>query len=310
METLPQEPQATHSYVYAGIPEREGESMTQQVLVLAPHPDDAEFYAGGTLAKMIAAGATVTIVIATNGDKGSFELEATRLAEVRRMEALRAASLLGVREVLFLDHVDGELDRLPPGHLRGQFMRTIRQQRPDVLFTFDPFAPFEDHPDHRAVAFAALEAASFAPYPLHHPEQIEEGSAVHQVAEAYFFAKHPMYANKAVDIGETLELKIAALQEHKSQIAFLYEDWVRKATLASEGLVTAMPEITSREGGAAQGMAWMIRQQARADGAAVGIPFAERFRYPTTVGQRPMAKRETAVELRSDRPAPPPKWTG
>ncbi len=273
--------------------------MTQKVLVLAPHPDDAEFYAGGTLAKMIAAGADVTILIATNGDKGSFEMEASKLAEVRCTEALRAASVLGVQEVLFLNHADSELDRLPPGRLRGEFMRAIREQRADVLFTFDPFAPFEDHPDHRAVAFAALEAANFAPYPLHYPEQIEEGLPTHRVAEMYFFAKHPTYANKAVDIGETLELKIAALQEHKSQIAFLYEDWVRRSALASGDFAPSVSEGTSlRLDGSAQGMAWMVRQQARADGAAVGLPFAERFRYPTSVGQRPMAKRETAVELR------------
>jgi Uncharacterized proteins, LmbE homologs len=89
------------------------------------------------------------------------------------MEALRAAAILQVREVSFLGHPDGELDRLPPGYLRAQFMRAIRERQPDTLFTFDPFAPFEDHPDHRAVAFAALEAANFAPYPLYHPEQIE-----------------------------------------------------------------------------------------------------------------------------------------
>ena len=265
--------------------------MSQKVLVLSPHPDDAEFSAGGTLAKMAAAGAEITILIATNGDKGSFEMEAPRLAEVRRMEALRAAGVLGVQEVVFLDHHDGELDQLPPGRLREQFMRAIRERQPDVLFTFDPFAPFEDHPDHRAVAFAALEAVNFAPYPLYHPDQLAEGLTPHRVGEKYFFAKNPMHANKAVDVSETLDIKIAALLEHKSQVAFLFEDWMQGSGLAWRDVATFMPEGAEEEG-AAQGLAWMIRQQARADGAAVGLEFAERFRYPSTLDQRPMTKRE------------------
>ncbi|MCP4542581.1 MAG: PIG-L family deacetylase [Chloroflexi bacterium] len=267
--------------------------MSLKVLVLSPHPDDAESSAGGTLAKMAAAGDEITIIIATNGDKGSFEMESAKLAEVRRMEALRAAGVLGVQEVVFLDHRDGELDQLPPGHLREQFMRAIRQRKPDVLFTLDPFAPFEDHPDHRAVAFAALEAVNFAPYPLHHPEQLVDGVTPHRVAEKYFFAKNPMHANKAVDISETLDVKIAALLEHKSQVTFFFQDWMQGSGLAWEDFGALDPKgAAAEEEGAAQGMTWMIRQQARADGVAVGLEFAERFRYPTTLDQRPMTKRE------------------
>ncbi|MEE8391790.1 MAG: PIG-L family deacetylase [Anaerolineae bacterium] len=265
--------------------------MSQKVLVLSPHPDDAEFSAGGTLAKMAAGGAEITILIATNGDKGSFEMGAAKLAEVRRMEALRAAGVLGVQQVVFLDHHDTELDQLPPGRLREQFMRAIRERKPDVLFTFDPFAPCEDHPDHRAVAFAALEAVNFAPYPLHYPEQLAEGLEPHRVAEKYFFAKNPTYANKAVDISGTLETKIAAVLEHKSQVAFLFEGWMQGPGLARGDVAALMTEGTEEEG-AAQGMAWMIRQRAHADGAAVGLEFAERFRYPSTLDQRPMTKRE------------------
>ncbi len=263
--------------------------MSQKVLVLSPHPDDAEFCAGGTLAKMAAAGAEISILIATNGDKGSFDMDAARLAEVRRMEALRAAGVLGVQEVVFLNHPDCELDRLPPGRLREQFMRAIRQRRPDVLFTFDPFAPFEDHPDHRAVAFAALEAVNFAAYPLYYPEHLAEGLEPHRVAEKYFFAKHPMYANKAVDISETITVKIAALLEHKSQVAFLFTDWMQGTGLAWGDASSFVPKDAAE--GAGQGLAWMVRQQARSDGAATGLEYAERFRYPSTLDQRPMSKR-------------------
>jgi LmbE family N-acetylglucosaminyl deacetylase len=253
--------------------------MSQKVLVLTAHPDDAEFFAGGTLAKMAAAGAEVTILIATSGDKGSFELDATRLAEVRRMEALQAAGMLGVQEVAFLGYHDGELDRLEPGRLREQFVRAIRERRPDVLFSFDPFAPFEDHPDHRAVAFAALEAVNFAPFPLYYPQQLAEGLEPHRVAEKYFFAPDSTCANKGVDISETLSIKVAALLEHRSQVTFLFEDWMQQATLVGVDVSAIVPGDGAGDERAAQGMTSMIWEQARADGAAAGFEFAERFRY-------------------------------
>jgi len=255
--------------------------MSQKVLVFTAHPDDAEFFAGGTLARMIAAGAEVTTMIATNGDKGSFEMDAARLVEVRRVEALRAAGILGVREVVFLDYHDGELDQLPPGRLREQFIRAIRERRPDVLFTFDPFAPFEDHPDHRAVAFAAVEAANFASYPLYHPEHLAEGLEPCAVTEQYLFAKFPMYANKAVDVSETLQAKIAACLEHKSQIALLFAEFMRHvSSLGGDGAAIMSGGMAGEEE-PAQTMAWIIREWARAQGAEVGLEFAERFRSPS-----------------------------
>jgi LmbE family N-acetylglucosaminyl deacetylase len=254
-------------------------TMSQKVLVLTAHPDDAEFFAGGTLARMVAAGAEVTTLIATNGDKGSFELDAVRLAEVRRMETLRAAGILGVREVVFLDYHDGELDQLEAGRLREQFVRAIRERRPDVLFTFDPFAPFDDHPDDRAVAFAALEAVNFASYPLYYPEQLAEGLEPHLVAEKYFFAKHVAHADKAVDIAETLQTKIAAILEHKSQVAFLAEEATRQAAVAGVDIGDVVPGSGVGREGAARMITWVVRERARADGAAVGLEFAERFRY-------------------------------
>ena len=252
--------------------------MSQHVLALTAHPDDAEFWAAGTLARMIAQGVRVDVLIATNGDTGSFELDSATLAEVRREEALRAARVLGVNKVLFLDHGNGKLERLPPGHLRGEFMRAIRELRPDTVFTFDPFAPFENHHDHRATAFAGMEAANTAHFPLHYPEHLAEGLEPHQVTEKYFFAKNPTHANKAVDITETLDVKIAALLEHKSQVAFLFEDWRRRAELAGVSLDEIVPGGVGGEDGPARFMAWFIREQARANGEAVGLAFAERFR--------------------------------
>ena len=75
-----------------------------------------------------------------------------------------------------------------PARLRGQFMRVIREVKPDIVFTWDPFTPYENHPDHRAVAMAACEAASFAHFPLYHPELLAEGLEPHKVQEIWLGA--------------------------------------------------------------------------------------------------------------------------
>jgi LmbE family N-acetylglucosaminyl deacetylase len=181
-----------------------------------------------------------------------------------------------VKEISCLNHQDGALDQLSPGCLREQFVRAIRERKPDTLFTFDPFAPFEDHPDHRAVAFAALEAINYAPYPLYYPEHLRRGLETHMVDEKYFFAKVSARANKAVDIAQTLQTKVAALLAHKSQVTFLFKGWKQQATLAGID-VSQLP--TESDGGPALVVALAIQEQARVDGAAVGMAFAERFRY-------------------------------
>ena len=77
--------------------------MAKKVIVFAPHPDDAEFYAGGTLTRMIAEGDKVVIVVATDGSKGSFEHAGDALAALRRSEALQAAKVLGAEPPIMLD---------------------------------------------------------------------------------------------------------------------------------------------------------------------------------------------------------------
>ena len=143
----------------------------KRVLVFEAHGDDMEFCAGGTIAKFAALGHEVTLVVATDNDKGSFELSADELRAACDREIDGAADALGVKRVIKLGYSDGELAyQATPRELRGTFMRIIREVKPDIVFTWDPFTPYEGHPDHRAVATAASEAANFAHFPLYYPE--------------------------------------------------------------------------------------------------------------------------------------------
>lgn len=190
-------------------------------MVIVAHPDDAEFTMAGTVALWARAGCRVTYVICTDGDAGSHEPGMTRerLAEIRRAEQRAACATLGVQEVVFLGYDDGQLQ--PTLELRRDLVRVIRHYKPEVVLTGDPTRLFAgdhyiNHPDHRAAAQAALDAvAPASAMPLLWPEV----GAPHRVRQVYVHGNAE--PNEWVEIGETLQLKIAALKKHVSQVG----DW-------------------------------------------------------------------------------------
>jgi LmbE family N-acetylglucosaminyl deacetylase len=197
---------------------------TLRVLGIFAHPDDPEFFCGGTFARWAAEGAHITYVIATSGDKGSAEptMTSPRLIDIRESEQRAAAKVLGVKEVLFLRYADGEL--YPTLELRRDLSRLIRLKQPDIVVTLDPTVFWYgttgiNHPDHRAIGAATLEAV----YPtardrLNFPElERDEGLPTHKTRQVYIAGTQT--PTTKVDVTAYLETKIAALREHHSQIA-------------------------------------------------------------------------------------------
>jgi len=186
-------------------------------MVVAAHPDDSEFGAGGTVARLHQEGKRVVVVQVTSGDRGSPNREAVpaEVAATREAELLEAGRRLGGSEIIFLRCPDGQL--MPDLSLREKITRMIRVHRPDVIITHDPFRPYALHPDHRAVGLATTDAVyPTARDPLYFAEHLREGLEPHKVAEIWYFgAEHP---DKFIDISTTFETKIQALLAHVSQI--------------------------------------------------------------------------------------------
>ena len=194
-----------------------------RVLVVLAHPDDPEFYCGGTVARWVSEGREVTYCLLTRGDKGDEDVEADPelIAQKRMAEQRAAAEVLGVKEVIFLDHPDGYLT--PDLALRRDVVRVIRQVRPEIIVTCDPtnFFPSDryiNHSDHRAAGQATLDAVfPAAGSGLYFPELLqEEGLKPHKVEQVYVAgAQHP---NTIVNVTKFFEHKLGALKEHASQI--------------------------------------------------------------------------------------------
>jgi LmbE family N-acetylglucosaminyl deacetylase len=232
-------------------------------LSIHAHPDDQEFTVAGTLAKWAKAGCRVISVIVTSGDAGSNDPSKNAaykpsLAHLREDEQIAANLLLGIKDTAFLHYLDGELQ--PSLQVRKDLTRLIRMYQPEVVVTGDPRrvffgADYVNHPDHRAAA----EAAVYATFPsagtrLIFPELLEEGYEPHNVKMLYLSgAKKP---DIWIDISGSIDLKIAALKKHASQL----EGW----------------DPTK-----------MLCEWAAETGKEKGLPYAEAFKVMTLVEDKP-----------------------
>jgi LmbE family N-acetylglucosaminyl deacetylase len=210
-----------------------------RVLVVAAHPDDIEFGAAGTVARWVLEGATVRYLLATRGDKGSDDPNAdvATLARVRTGEQEAAAREIGVEGVDFLDEPDGQVE--PSLVLRERVTYAIRAFRPEVVMTHDPTVLFVNnewvnHPDHRAVGQVSVDAVfPTARDPLNFRQHLDDGLVPWKVAELYLWSTNE--ANQIVDIGDTIDRKLAALARHASQFRS-FDDVARWTRRRSEEL--------------------------------------------------------------------------
>lgn len=228
----------------------------ERVLVVVAHPDDADFGVAGTISRWVRAGTVARMVCCTSGDAGADDARTDPLDLARRREAEQraAAAVVGYEAVDFLHRPDGALEN--DLALREHLVRIIRQFRPDAVMCMDPTvivheSGFIQHVDHRNAALAAVDAV----YPaarnaMAFPHLVtEEDLEPHSADIVYlFFTDRP---NVWVDVSDTIDVKLAALREHVSQL--------RKPA-----------ELEER-----------LRAWAREDGARIGTAAAESFRRLT-----------------------------
>lgn len=197
----------------------------KRILVILAHPDDPEFFCGGTLARWARAGHQIQYCLLTCGDKGYNDtttperMNTDELCATRHREQQEAASVIGTETVHFLDRPDGYL--VPDLELRRDIVRVVRKYRPDILVTCDPQTLFTtfgiNHPDHRAAGQAVLDAVfPAAGNASYFPELLAEGFSPHMPQEIW--CALPSQPTVAMDITETWPTKLEALTKHRTQV--------------------------------------------------------------------------------------------
>ncbi len=218
---------------------------TKVALVIAAHPDDPDFGAGGTAALWSGQDWEFHYVVVTNGAKGANDPSITRerLISKREEEQRNAAQVLGVSSCTFLGGEDGELEY--SREMLGKIVREIRRLRPYAVFTHadtmlqrrpfpavdeevEDYIGFVNHRDHRNTGIMAVDAV----YPtardrLNFPEHLEqEGLQTHNVRELYIWGGND--PNYPVDITDVIDVKVRGLTEHTSQFAHRGEDFIEQ----------------------------------------------------------------------------------
>jgi LmbE family N-acetylglucosaminyl deacetylase len=219
------------------------DAIPESAMVIVAHPDDAEFMVAGTVARWARGGSRIVYLLVTDGDKGTSDpdVRGADLAALRRREQEAAGAIVGVENVEFLHYEDGMV--IPSLELRRDIARVIRKHKPQVVICQDPTRYYSgrgyiNHPDHRAVAEAALGAI----YPaardrLTFPELLDEGLEPHKVQEVFIgFTEDE---DLIVNISDTIGLKAESLKAHNSQVGDwepleMLSDWAKAAAEAHD----------------------------------------------------------------------------
>ena len=221
-----------------------------RALAVYAHPDDPEISCGATLAAWAAAGAEVHVLTCTRGDKGSTDpaSDPDELSRRRAGEVAAAAKVLGLagHEQLQID--DGEIENSTA--VRERIVETVRRVRPEVVVCPDPTAvifgdTYFNHRDHRMVGWATLDAVAPA---AGNPHYFPDAGPAHKVESVLLSAT--LEPNVWVDVGATIDTKVAALACHRTQLGGEGEEWLQS----------------------------VIRARAEDDGRAAGVRHAEGFR--------------------------------
>ncbi len=187
----------------------------KKILCIAPHPDDCEVGAGGTIASLTKMGKEIFIAIATDGSLGTSDpsLSPQKLAYIRMAEQEEAARIIGVKRIVWLGYKDGYMpyDR----EARAKLIEVIRILKPEIIFSPDPWLSYEAHPDHRNTGLLSAEAIMASGLPHYVGEGTLMGLEPWRVKYvAFYYTSKPNYY---YNITDTIDIKLKALKAHKSQ---------------------------------------------------------------------------------------------
>src|SRR3989344_4227934 len=191
----------------------------REILVFAAYPDDDVIGCGGSLVKYSTDNA-ITVVYMTSGDAGSLTYTKEQLAQIREAEAKKAASILGIENLVFLRNPDGYLQYNLDNLVR--LINLIRQKRPNVIFTH---SNNDTHADHRVTNQLVTQAVFRAAGPWF---QETEGKPWMTDTILVFEVWTPLATvHYLEDVTQFMNKKLEALREHKSQIKDIrYDEWI------------------------------------------------------------------------------------
>ena len=183
------------------------------ILCVQPHPDDNEIGMGGTLLLFKALGANIAYCTVSQGKGGSNTLRSEELVKIRQEELRNAGSFVGATSFHQLNLSDSHYP--DEKEITEHLVAVIRDVKPDIVFTVDPYLMYEAHPTHRKTGMAVLEACMFASMKHFPKPDASTEPKVHRVEAIGFYASAK--PNVLIDISDTFDMKLEAIFKHESQ---------------------------------------------------------------------------------------------
>lgn len=193
-----------------------------RLMAILAHPDDETLGFGGTFAKYSREGIETYLLTATRGERGRFGIEKESpglkiVGKTREKELRSAAKILGIKEVHFLDYIDGEVDQALPQEIIPKIARYIRIIKPQVVMTFDPAGAY-GHPDHIAISQFATAAVITA---ASEDAIIEDSEHPFTVSKLYYSA----WSDKKWEIYQSSFKELVSHVDGVKRIAKPWPEW-------------------------------------------------------------------------------------
>lgn len=253
------------------------------VLLVVAHADDVALFLGGTVAAWADAGWRVVVVRATDDRWDSVGSDEAATVVANRDEFERAATILGVAEIVELGYPTDTLGDVSTVELRERIIRQVRTHRPHALVSFDPYSMYgEDNLDHIVVARAVDESFWTSQFDLHHPEHLVDGLQPHGCFERWYFGRRVMEVTDVVDVSATLDRKIAAGCCHRTMMLNFFNQLRMQAETGGWRLPPI--ERALAEGDVDEVVPRLLRAGTERVGATHGVGAAEEFRVVTFGG--------------------------
>jgi len=244
--------------------------------VITPHLDDGPFFACGTVAKLLREGYTGYFIRTSNDEKDSYDLTLgeTVLANERDAKAFLQAS--GLKQTFDLGYRNHRMDDLARTEIRARLIFLFRLLKVDTIFSYDPWGHYEENPDHYVTAQAVEAACWMSGGHLDMPEHFAAGLKPHSVSEKYYFARGPQLVNRVVDIGPTVETKLACLRACRTMITHM----IRELNASLVEKKQRIPALSGADTAAIDEFTKMaVETKDRAAGKKYGLDYAEEFHY-------------------------------
>src|SRR6476661_584234 len=244
--------------------------------LVTPHLDDGPIFAGGTLAKLLSEGYTGFFIRTSNDEKDSYRLTLGETVLANQRDTAVFVKTAGMKKWFDLSYRNHRMDNVSRTDLRGRLIFLFRLLKVDTVLSYDPWGHYEENPDHYVTAQAVEAACWMSGGNLDFPEHFEAGLKAHSVSEKYYFARGPQLVNRVVDIGPTVETKLACLRACRTMITHMIRE--QNASLVEKK--QRIPALSGADTAAIDEFTKMaVETKERAAGKKYGLDYAEECHY-------------------------------